>query len=453
MKKLLLLILCNFSVVIFAQNFWTEVAPFNNDINFIPKEISIVDNNVVWVSSNHHTNAFNTIAKWSRSEDGGITWTTGYIDLGNSSRYVSNFKAISNTTAYVSVFSSNPSVSKGVWATFDAGVTWTQQTSTEFSNAESFVNFLHFFDTNNAVVIGDAINGTFEIYTSNNGGTTWNSVLPTNIPQTLDSSEYAYTNLFYADQSTIWFGTNYGRIFKSNDNGLNWIASQSPIYDFSSGNIQGNFAFKNQFNGILIDNEFNFWRTTDGGFTWNTENPTGITRNPFITYVPQTANTYFQYGIDSNYENGSSYSTDGGLNWLNLNIIDINPVIPKTVSFKSGTIGFCIGKYSSDGFTDSDKLFKLTDPLARLNGTLSITNFTKNKITASPNPTNGIVKISGNSFNAISIYDISGKQVFSKNYDNLSETQLDISTFENGIYFAKISNEKDEVNSVKIIKN
>lgn len=132
----------------------------------------------------------------------------------------------------------------------------------------------------------------------------------------------------------------------------------------------------------------------------------GVLRNYRTVNVPGTANSYFSWGRDlTNYLLGCSFSTDGGLNWQDLSTV--TDVVPYVAEFNSGTMGFCIGAtYSNPAL----KFYKLTDPLYRMLKTDKFNEF-KTSLKVSPNPSNGIFKISANGqINKIEIFDIAGKK-------------------------------------------
>ena len=84
---------------------------------------------------------------------------------------------------------------------------------------------------------------------------------------------------------------------------------------------------------------------------------------------------------------------------------------------------------------------------------LSTTNFNTNLISIFPNPTSDYFTINSNSSNIfkIAIYDSLGKLI--KNYNNIpSQTKVDISELEKGIYFLNVKNETLNFNT-KIIKS
>ena len=437
-----------------AQDFWTEIAPFPAS-NLCPKQISIVDNNNVWAFANRDTSITND--KWCISTDGGFTWQNGTFNLGVPNLNVSSIFGMTAAKAYVTVSDFNPSISSnnsGVWMTQDSGATWVNQSSALFNNYDSFPNFIHFFNQDNGIVVGDPLNGVFEVYTTNNGGNNWVAVPSANIPASANF-EKGYSLNFDTYNDTIWFGTNNGRIFKSSNQGLSWTVTQSPIPDFgaTNGSGSGNFTYKNTTEGLLVDDSLNIWRTIDSGQTWNDETTTvtGTLRSSSTVYVPQTANTYFSLGADVNNYRGSSYSTDGGNNWINLNNQTL--VMPLDVTFKSGTVAFCVGNTMAD---PTLKFYKLTDPLYRLNsGSLNSDGFDSiSNATVSPNPSNGIFTVkSKDVINQIEIFDITGKKIKTTLIDALNEITLNISELENGIYFAKLSTDNKNNFQIKLIKN
>ncbi|WP_130734426.1 T9SS type A sorting domain-containing protein [Flavobacterium sp. J27] len=82
-----------------------------------------------------------------------------------------------------------------------------------------------------------------------------------------------------------------------------------------------------------------------------------------------------------------------------------------------------------------------------LNIALSNPTFENHNMTVYPNPTKDIIRFSKNIISeAINIYDISGKKISSG--FSIQANTIDISSFENGIYFLKLKNQ-----TFKIVKN
>ena len=84
---------------------------------------------------------------------------------------------------------------------------------------------------------------------------------------------------------------------------------------------------------------------------------------------------------------------------------------------------------------------------------LGVSNFETTKFNVYPNPTQNVwnIKSSDQIVTSIQVFDALGKQVLSLN-PNSSETQIDSSTLNTGLYFAKINTEVG-TSSVKLIKN
>ena len=441
MKKLVLFVFIAFSFGAQAQNFWTEVSPFPSDYSV--RQIAIVDANIVWVYG-YNFNFPVTSQSWSRSTDGGVTWTSGEINLGNLNLRISSIHATSANTAYATSNS-------GIWVTQDAGITWTQQASA-FTNSDSFANSVYFWDTDNGIALGDPQNGYFEIYTTSNSGTDWTRVNSTPALVPIDANEYALTSKFNVSGDNISIGTTFGRILHSNDKGQTWTVSQSPIADFGggiNGSDSADIAYINGNNGLLQTSTWDLYATANGGTTWNPITPSGAFRNFSITQVPGTSSTYFSIGDTMASERGSSYSIDNGLSWIDLNSVGSTPVIPYQVKFQSGTVGFCIGYY--EGILESfPRFYRLTDPLNRL---LKTDAFEANQIVLSPNPTSGITKITGVSINEVTVFDVTGKEVYSNQYNALNEVSVNISALQNGMYLTKITDVNGNTATKKILKN
>ena len=82
-----------------------------------------------------------------------------------------------------------------------------------------------------------------------------------------------------------------------------------------------------------------------------------------------------------------------------------------------------------------------------ITGVLANESFEMSNISVYPNPSNGLVTITYGTFEPtqIQVYDISGKLILTKESLNVSETNLDLSSASQGIYFIKISSENQSV--------
>jgi len=432
MKKLLL----SFSLLVlgFSSNAqtWTEQATGYPIASTYTGDISIVDENVAWALAqrtstvNHQT--------FSKTSDAGASWESGSINVGNATNLaIANISAVSATTAWVSVFyNTTATASQGVYKTTDGGVTWTRQSTAAFTTA-SFTNFVYFWDENNGVCMGDKRGGYFEIYTTTNGGTTWTRTPSANIAAS--TGIYGYTGKFFVQGNTIWFGTETGELMRSIDKGFNWTKITTPISDFGSDTSNGEFAFKDNNNGVLQETVGNtFYVTTNGGTTWTPIAATGM----FWGSIAYAGTDMLVSGGSTDGNFGSSYSLDNGVTWTGIDLLSHT-----CLSFKSATLGY------GGGFTEDE----LTGGVFKFTNNLSNEQFTSAKFKVYPNPSSSFVTISSEGFDAfkLKVTDVTGKLIATKEFTG-AENTLDISSYNTGVYFFEInSNNKSE--TIKIIKN
>ncbi|OFX22088.1 MAG: hypothetical protein A2033_14385 [Bacteroidetes bacterium GWA2_31_9] len=266
--------------------------------------ISIVDANTAWAWAYDGANTSNYIKDFTLTSNGGTTWTAKTIS-GNTGFAIANISAISSTVAYASLY---PTATAGgkVMITTNGGTTWTQQTTATFSNGSSFLNFVHFFDANNGVCMGDPINGKFEVYNTTNGGTTW--TLNTHAGLAI-ATGYGYVNDFCAVGDNIWFGSNTNKVFRSTDKGLTWASSSTTLTEVNV------LSFSDANNGFAIySTSFTVNKTSNGGATWTAYTPSANMRQSDLCLVPGLLNTFVSVGAGTG-DLGSSYTKNLGVAW------------------------------------------------------------------------------------------------------------------------------------------
>lgn len=449
MKKLLLSVMLVSGLSTLAQTHWVEKSSGFPTASTTQGQIHYVDANTVWAYARPGDGSGDNYQIWGRSLDSGNTWTNGAINIGNPELGIGSISGVSPTTAYISVFPDPTGTTQGgIWVTTNAGVTWTKQPSASFSTGiDSFANIVHFWDANNGWCQGDPAGGYFEMYTTTNGGANWVRVPQANIPPHL-TGEYGYTGQFEVLGDIVWFSTNKGRIYRSDNRGLNWVwAAQTPLADFGGEAQSGNFAMKSSTEGILISSDWQFFRTTDGGQTWNSEFPTGYYRNFDIAHVPGTENVYVSTGVDiDEIGRGSSYSVDNGATWT-----DINDIDPDAVD-GGGSLEFydCTHGLAS-GFTTSSTVggiwYNLFDYCS-----LASKDFTAQGFTATPNPTSGALEISGANIANVAVYDILGKEVINSNFGSLNTVNINLGSLNAGVYMVKVTNAAGAASTTKVVK-
>ncbi len=255
-----------------------------------------------------------------KSTTAGAIWKI--IKLSNYPNYgVSMVYAINPDTLFVPIFS------QGIGNTYllkstDGGKTWKQVLAGKEAGT-SFFNIVHFFDSKHGIVMGDPVNGKFEIYTTDDGGNTWNAVDPQNIPDAL-KDEYGTVGYYYGNSKFIMFFTTKGRVYRSLDLGHTWqedtLVVPNPTID-PEGNDRTSISGAMNNLGIGVINELYikntptdttyihyYFYTNDTGRTWTQFTPNGPMYDGQITVAPGT-NRFYSVG------SGISYSNDGK-NWI-----------------------------------------------------------------------------------------------------------------------------------------
>ncbi|MCX6305322.1 MAG: C10 family peptidase [Bacteroidetes bacterium] len=273
--------------------------------------MSAADSNVVWATAFDEGNPTAACSDFTRTINGGTTWTPGVITNTTGLAQAMIF-AMDGNTAYVAMYKVSGSKPMGIYATTDGGTTWTRQATAAFSNANSFPNCIHFFNANDGWCMGDPINNDFEMYTTTNGGTTWTQVPGANIPNPV-SGEFGVVGYYSAVHDTIWFGTNLGRVYRSTDKGLTY--NVSTVTPFNGKYVEP--SFRSGLHGLVQDKGAGsigeMCETIDGGLTWTAVTTTGPVYATDLVYIPGTENTWVSSGSSINI--GSSYSFDGGHTW------------------------------------------------------------------------------------------------------------------------------------------
>ncbi|MEA3446863.1 MAG: C10 family peptidase [Bacteroidota bacterium] len=399
--------------------------------------ISIVDANTAWAIGYDGTGGGANVQEFTKTSNGGDTWTPGTIDLGDTDLGIAMITAISETTAWIVAYPTGAGQTGGIWKTTDGGSNWTRQNSASYSDASSFSNVVYFWDENNGFCQGDPINGDFELYTTTDGGSNWTLVPGANIPDPL-SGEYGYTSQIEVVGDDVWFTTNNGRIYHSSDKGYNWEVFDSPINDFGSETESGNISFKNSSTGILVDNNANVYKTTNSGANWTQLTTIGTVFPLGLCWVEGTDIVFTTGAAEGN--SGSSYSEDGGTTW---STIDSQQHL--YVDFLDENTGYS-GWFNTDATTGG--MWKWEPTVT----SVPQVKDKENSFTVYPNPTEGTVRLTGiKEKTSVKLYNITGRLLTEKEVYN--DCTLDLSNFSTGIYLIELNNQSHrEVIKVEKLK-
>lgn len=445
MKKLLL----SFSLIALSSTInaqWTSQATGFTTASRGISDVEIVDANTVWALAYDGSGGGANVQEFTKTTNGGASWAAGNVVLGDNLLEINNLIPVSGTTAWVSALV--PADGGGViFKTADGGTTWDQQLATGFTTApQSFLNGVYFWDANVGVAYGDPIGsglGEFEIYRTIDGGDNWTQLSAATLPNPL-SGEYGYNSTPTAVGNTLWFPTNKGRLYRTDDMGLTWVAYQAPLTDFGSAlpANSGSVDFSTTTSGCLLKTSgtvavpvYTFYTTSNGGQTWSPGTTFTGTRK-ILTYIPGTTTIV---ATSQAAPVGTSVSIDNGTTWT-----DVESGAQRGASdFLNATTGWCAG-FSTDEFTDG--IFKLT-------GTLANQSFTTAKFRVYPNPATSNVTISATDIDGyqLSVTDLSGKVVMAKSFTGI-ENNVDVSALSSGAYFFTLSSDNKK-ETIKILKN
>ena len=110
--------------------------------------------------------------------------------------------------------------------------------------------------------------------------------------------------------------------------------------------------------------------------------------------------------------------------------------------------------YALGNYFQNDSSFPGVDAedwTVNVQANLSSELFEREKISVYPNPSNGIFNIENEGSTIIEIFDILGNQITTQKA-NVGDTMVDLNGFTAGIYFAKITTENNQTQTVKLIK-
>lgn len=277
---------------------WKAYAPALSDtVGAYDLRIAHGNDQVAWCVAMKYdvtSDAYNWVATdslfFTKTADGGDTWSGGTIPMGPEP-YASNICPISSTTAWAS--GTDLDFASYVLRTDDGGGTWKRQLEDGFTGATSYVDFVHFWDAQNGLAVGDPApsatepNPFYEIYTTTDGGLTWSRVPSANIPA--PDGDFGEAGGYEVRGDHVWFNTLdlttflSKRIYHSKDRGQTWEVLNPPGNRFAfwsfSDSLHGMTAFR------LVPGQPNVLinYTADGGATW-TELP------PYIS--PEAASDY-----------------------------------------------------------------------------------------------------------------------------------------------------------------
>ena len=438
MKKPLLLLCGLLSFGFISQAQWTSQSTGFSLTGTYPDDIHAVDSNVVWITGAAGDGSGVGVQEFSRTIDGGNSWAAGVVTTDTNYRF-SNIQAFNADLAWATMYLNVAAQEGRIYRTTDGGNTWTPVDPNNIfviTNL-SFPNFSYFWSASEGVSVGDPAGGYYEIYRTADSGTSWTRVASASIPASI-SGEYGLVDCYSVVDSTIWWGTNKGRMFKSTDLGLTWTVSTVVNADGVN-----KVAFRDQNIGLCIkynsiSQVYTLYRSTDGGATWNAVTPVGTHFYSDITAVPGTS-TFMTVGA-SQAGRGSAYSNDDGASWyvVDTGATSVDQNGYTSVDFVSPTTGW------AGGFTDN----AITGGISRwVGGTVAVNGVpvALPALGLNPNPSNDFIRLQlvldKRADVSIRITDALGRLVYNaqeKSWTGQLNHRVNVEQWNTGIYFATV---------------
>jgi photosystem II stability/assembly factor-like uncharacterized protein len=241
----------------------------NTDASF--RSIHAISDKIVWASGSKGT-ILKTI-------DGGQNWQVIQIKGAESL----DFRDIQAFDVNSAIAMSAGEAEKGaakIYQTTDGGVNW--QVVFETNEKGVFFDSFDFWNKNEGILVGDAIDEKPYLLKTSDGGKTWNRIAKESLPniEIGEASFAASGTCIITKGKSAWFCTQ-NRVFYTNDKGKSWNVSQT---NFGKGQTAGIFGlhFTNTKQGFAVGGDYkddkkavpNVATTNDGGKTWQMLTPT-----------------------------------------------------------------------------------------------------------------------------------------------------------------------------------
>lgn len=433
-KSLLFIAFAVFSIGLTAQPvpspFWTNQNSNFSIVSAGIRYMHVVNPNVVWAVGYNGTSASSNFDEFTRTINGGTSYASGPIYGNTTSFFPASIEAISQDTAWITSYLVAGNMG-AIHQTTNGGVTWTNMTPANmFTNSASFGDWTAFCTPQIGITCGDPVGGEYEIHRTNDGGMTWTLVAGANIPNPL-GGEYALTDVFAKfGPNDVWFGTNLGRIFHSNDQGQTWTVGSIGATPYIN-----DLAFRDAMNGLAITSATTAYSTNNGGATWTQISP--LDPNMGLNSIcPIPGTTWYASCGAGTGNNVISYSTDDGVTWTTWGGMNVQYL---QIEFVNNVDGYAGG--FSDPFAPTiDGMFRYNGAVLGINS--NSTPLANNDVY--PNPSSGLVTISlapSKAGASITVVDAMGKIVFSDNVKNsaFEKYSLNLEGFAKGIYSVNIT--------------
>ncbi len=281
--------------------------------------LDAVDRRTAWVTGGSVTDG--GPGRVFRTTDGGRSWD----DVSPPATEGLLFRDVEARSAKSAVvLAIGPGEASRIYRTTDGGASWDEA----FVNDDpaAFYDCMAFYpDGRRGLAMSDPVDGKFRILATRDSGRTW-TVLPNDgMPAAPTEAGFAASgDCLVTAGHTAYFGSGGGasRVFRSDDFGLTWTATDSTI---PAGDAAGVFAlaFRTPWQGIAVGGDFadpadgvDAVAVTSHGGTWRSAGDlTHLGED--VAYLPGGGQRVVVTG-ESGDVMGTSVSSDGGRSWTRI---------------------------------------------------------------------------------------------------------------------------------------
>jgi photosystem II stability/assembly factor-like uncharacterized protein len=278
--------------------------------------LDAVDRRTAWVTGGSATDG--GPGRVFRTTDGGRTWKdVSPPDTGGL--LFRDVEARSGRVAVVLAIGAGDA--SRIYRTTDGGAHWTAA----FVNDDpaAFYDCMAFYPGGRrGLALSDPVDGRFRILATRDAGRSWRVLSSRGMPDS--STEFGFAasgDCLVTAGRTAYFGSGGGasRVFRSDDFGRTWSASESGIPAGESAGVFG-LTFRSPRHGIAVGGDFadptdgvDAVSTTSDGRSWHSAGDlTHLAED--VAYLPHHARLLVVTG-ESGAVMGTSVSADGGRSW------------------------------------------------------------------------------------------------------------------------------------------
>jgi photosystem II stability/assembly factor-like uncharacterized protein len=312
--------LISFFIIAFVSAAYSQWQKQSVNTTASLRGLSVVSEKVVWASGTGGT--------FLKTTNGGKTWKTGAVP-GAEKLDFRDVEAFDANTAYL--LSIGNGEASRIYKTTDGGETWKLQFKN--TNEKAFFDALACWDKTGCIAMSDPVDGKFLLIETKDGEN-WRPLDTDKMAPALPGeAAFAASGTCLITQANMSVflvtGGKAARVFRSNNRGLSWLVSDTPVVSGTEGSGIFSIAMRDRDDGVVVggnyekpaENTNNLAFTKDGGKTWILGTGLGGYRSG-VAFIDR--NRMIAVGAS-----GSDISLDGGKSWKDLDKENYNSVQAK----------------------------------------------------------------------------------------------------------------------------